>query len=122
MAGSAATFLFVGTFTRQPPHPRGRSEGIYVYQMDPSTGALTLAHAQKDVPNPSFLALSPDRRHLYSVNAEPEIDGHAGGAVSAFAVDPGTGALTFLNRQDSRGAGPCHVSVDRTGRWALAAN
>ena len=114
--------LYVGTFTAQPPHPRGRAEGIYVYHFDPAAVALIHEQTVPDVPSPSFLALAPDRRHLYSVNAVPEIDGYPGGGVSAFAVDPATGRLAFLNRQSSHGAGPCHVSVDRTGRWALAAN
>ena len=35
---------------------------------------------------------------------------------------PKTGQLTFLNRQSSEGAGPCHLSVDRTGRVVLVAN
>jgi 6-phosphogluconolactonase len=122
MADNGSTFLFVGTFTRMPPHPRGQADGIYVYRLDASSGALTRVHVQPDVPNPSFLALSPDRRFLYSVNAEPEIDGHPGGAVSAFAVGARTGALTYLNREAAQGAGPCHVSVDRTGRWVLVAS
>jgi 6-phosphogluconolactonase len=114
--------VYVGTFSRTVPHGRGSAEGIYVCRMDPVSGALTLVHTVADVPNPSFLALHPSRRYLYAVNAVPEIDGHPGGAVSAFAIDPATGALTFLNRQSSHGAGPCHVSVEHTGRFVLAAN
>jgi 6-phosphogluconolactonase len=121
-ASNVANILYVGTFTAHPPYPRGRAEGIYVYNFDPSSVALAPLQVVPDVPSPSFVTLAPDRRHLYSVNAVPEIDGHPGGAVSAFAVDPSTGMLTFLNRQSSHGAGPCHVSVDRTGRWALVAN
>ena len=59
---------------------------------------------------------------LYAVNAVPEIDGHEGGAVGAYAIDPATGALTFLNRQSTCGAGPCHVSVEQTGRYLITAN
>ncbi len=118
---AASLLLYVGTFTRHQPHARGRAEGIYVYRADRSTGALTRVQTVPDVPNPSFLALAPDRRHLYAVNAVPEIDGHPGGAVSAFAVDASTGALTYLNRQSAGGAGPCHVSVDQTGRNVLTA-
>ena len=113
--------LYVGTFTRQQPHARGKAEGIYVYRMDPPTGALSHLQTVPDVPNPSFLAMAPDRRHLYAVNAVPEIDGHPGGAVSAFAVDPSTGELTYLNRQPAQGSGPCHVSVDQTGQCVLTA-
>jgi 6-phosphogluconolactonase len=42
--------------------------------------------------------------------------------VSAFAIDPATGALTFLNRRPSEGAAPCHVVVDKEGRNAIVSN
>jgi 6-phosphogluconolactonase len=51
-----------------------------------------------------------------------ESDGQPGGAVSAFAIDPETGALVPLNRQSTRSAAPCHLSVDASGQWLLAAN
>ncbi|HVC34550.1 MAG TPA: lactonase family protein [Chloroflexota bacterium] len=124
MAGqtSAPSFLYVGTFTQHAPHGRGRAEGIYVFRLDPASGALTHVQTMPEVANPSFLTLAPDQRHLYAVNAVPEIDGHPGGAVSAFSVDPATGGLTLLNRQAAHGAGPCHVCVDATGRYVLVAS
>ena len=109
-------FIYVGTFTGVDDHGGG-AEGIYVCRMDMTTGAVELVHTVPGVPNPSFLTLHPERPLLYAVNAVPEIDGHAGGTVSAFAVDRTTGALTFLNRQPSQGPGPCHVSVEQTGRY-----
>jgi 6-phosphogluconolactonase len=42
--------------------------------------------------------------------------------VSAFAVDPATGLLTFLNRQISEGTDPCYLVVDASGRNVLVAN
>lgn len=114
-------FIYVGTFTGAT-ELGGGAEGIYVCRMDMNTGAVELVHGVPDVPNPSYLTLHPDRPLLYAVNAVPEIDGHAGGAVGAYAVDHATGKLTFLNRQPSQGAGPCHVSVEQTGRYAIAAN
>lgn len=119
---STPIYLYVGTFTRQRPHSRGKAEGIYVYRADPTTGDLSLSQVMADVPNPSFLTLSPSKRFLYAVNANPEIDGHPGGAVSAFAVDPTNGSLTYLNREASHGVGPCHVSVDQTERCVLVTN
>src|SRR5437763_13488165 len=117
-----AMFAYAGTYPATPPHARGRAEGIYVYRLDPASGALTHAGTIPGVVNPSFLAPDPRRRHLYAANEAPEIDGQVGGAVSAFAIDPATGDLTYLNRQTSRGADPCHLSVDRTGRCVLVAN
>jgi 6-phosphogluconolactonase len=42
--------------------------------------------------------------------------------VSAFAINSGTGKLTFLNEVSSRGAAPCHLVVDKTGKYVLVAN
>ncbi len=44
------------------------------------------------------------------------------GGVSAFAIDRATGQLTFLNEVPSRGADPCHITVDKTGKYVLVAN
>jgi 6-phosphogluconolactonase len=73
-------------------------------------------------PNPSFLALHPTDRFLYAVNEVNELDGQAGGGVTACAYHPFTGRLSVLNTQSSLGTGPCHVAVESGGRYVLAAN
>src|SRR5205085_10937618 len=67
-------------------------------------------------PNPSFLAIHPNRRVLYAVNELEQ------GAVSACAIARDSGALTRLNEQPSEGGAPCYVSVDRSGTVVLVAN
>jgi 6-phosphogluconolactonase len=42
--------------------------------------------------------------------------------VSAFAIDRATGKLTFLNEVASRGADPCYITVDQSGKYVLVAN
>jgi 6-phosphogluconolactonase len=59
---------------------------------------------------------------LYAVNEAQKYQGQASGGVSAFAVDPKTGKLTFLNEVASRGADPCYISLDKTGKFVLVAN
>jgi 6-phosphogluconolactonase len=66
--------------------------------------------------------MHPSRRFLYAVGEVDRFGGQKGGLLSAFAIDPQSGTLTLLNQQSTRGPGPCHVAVDRTGRWALVAN
>ena len=67
--------------------------------------------------HPSLPALySAERTLLYAANEVRN------GAVSAYAVNRENGKLTPLNRQSSRGDGPCHLSVDRTGKNVLVAN
>jgi 6-phosphogluconolactonase len=117
-----SVLVYVGTYTTYGGPARGKAEGIYVYRMDPSSGALALVHTMPGVANPSFLALDPHRRYLYAVNEELEAGGQPGGAVSAFAIDQTTGALTYLNRQPSHGTDPCHLSVDQAGTFVFVAN
>src|SRR5213592_2069874 len=99
--------LYVGTYT----------ENIYLVRMDRRSGELVRVGAVNAGANPSFLSIHPNGRVLYAVNElEPT------GAVSAFAIERATGALTRLNEQPSGGGAPCYVSVDRSGRAALVAN
>jgi len=108
--------VYVGTYTS------GKSEGIYLYSLNLSSGELTHVVTTKDVKDPSFLALAPSRRYLYAVNEVEEFAGKRSGALSAFAVDQRTGELRLLNQQPSLGGAPCYVIVHGTGRFVLVAN
>lgn len=104
-------------------HTGGKAPGLNVYRFDAASGALAhLAVASEGVHSP--LQARPDRagRFLYVADNVPECDGTEGGAVAAYAVDRGTGGLTFLNRRPAGGAVPCYVSFAADGRWALVAN
>ncbi|MEX0762428.1 MAG: lactonase family protein [Dehalococcoidia bacterium] len=108
--------VYVGTYTGSG------SEGIYVCRMDMSTGRLEVTGSAGGIKNPSYLAIHPQQGHLYAVNEVEEFDGKPSGAVSAFSIQQETGELTYLNHQSSHGTGPCHLSVDKTGRFVLVAN
>jgi 6-phosphogluconolactonase len=96
---------------------------IYVYALNLDTGVLTpQGGAVAAPPSPSFLAFAPDAKHLYAVNEADDIDGSGAGAVSAFDIDPTNGALRFINRVSSGGAGPAHVAVAASGNHVLVAN
>lgn len=107
-------FAFVGGYT--DPDRNGRGEGIYVYRMDPETGAWEQIQVLSGVVNPSFLALSDDGRFLYAVNG-----GSAGGA-SACAVDPATGKLTLLNSESVGANNPAYIAIAPGGRHVVTAN
>jgi 6-phosphogluconolactonase len=72
--------------------------------------------------NPSFLTLDTKRRLLFCANETDTFNGKPGGAVSAFSIDSATGKLKLINQQPSMGAGPCHVTLDKTGKNLLVAN
>ena len=109
--------VYVGTYGL------GSQQGIYVYHMDMSSGALQFVTQVPEAgENPSFLAIHPEGSSLYAVNEIADFDGKQDGAVVAFSIARDTGHLTYLNRQPSIGATPCHLTVDNTGRFVLVAN
>jgi 6-phosphogluconolactonase len=88
-----------------------------IYQSSLNLDAATLGPRASGVSagDPSFLAMTPDRRFLYAVN-------EGGGMVGAYSVNPTNGTLTFLNQRSSNGGAPAHVVVDRSGRNVIVAN
>ena len=121
------TLVYVGTYTEPIRFGTGRvlegkGEGIYVYRLDPASGALELIHTATGVTNPSYLAVDPTRRFLYAVNELKSYEEKPSGTVSAFAVEPETGALALLNKRLTHGTDPCHVLVDRKGEYVFVAN
>jgi 6-phosphogluconolactonase len=116
LSGAKDLLVYFGTYTDTT------SKGIYVSHFDPATGALSKPELAVAAPNPSFLALTPDAKYLYAVNEINSFGGQASGSVSAFTVHKDTGLLTPLNKQQTLGADPAHLSVDRDGRTVLVAN
>lgn len=106
--------LVVGTYTE------GKSEGIYIYDFDSKTGDSKFLSATKSS-NPSFLVVSPDKKYLYAVNEDADSLNN-GGKVSAFQFDKKKEHLAFINQQPSGGNHPCYVTIDKTGKWVVAAN
>lgn len=124
-ARSGPPFLaYVGTYnTPQGPEGQpGRGEGIYLFEMNRLTGALTQREVTTNSSNPSWLDFDPARTHLYSVNEIDDYRGGKSGAVSAYAIDRKTGHLDLLNTVSSEGAGPAHLSVHPSGKYVLVAN
>ncbi|MET3113339.1 6-phosphogluconolactonase [Pedobacter sp. CG_S7] len=94
--------LLIGTYTNS-----GKSEGIYTYNFNVINGETELKSVTKNVDNPSFLALSPDLKSVYSVN-----ESGSKSTVSAFAFNANEGSLQLLNKQNSQGADPCYITAD----------
>ena len=106
-------YLLAGTYTN------GKSTGVYVYDFDSKTGAATVIDSIK-TSNPSYLAVSTDKKFVYAVNedAEPGV----GGKVTAFSFDKQSGKLSALNQQRSMGDHPCYITADKTGKWVIVGN
>ena len=117
-AGPAAQehLLYIGTYTDHG------SKGIYAYRFDSSTGKLTSLGLAAETAAPSFLTVDSSGRFLYAVNETSSFNDRPTGAVSAFAIHPENGRLSLLNQVSSRGADPAHITLDRTGKYALVSN
>jgi 6-phosphogluconolactonase len=116
-AAAGQYIAYVGTYTSKT-----NSKGIYAFRFDSEKGQLTPIGVAAETVDPSFLAVHPNGKFLYAVNEIGNFNGGTSGAVSAFAIDAKTGALKFLNQVPTRGAGPCYVSLDKTGAFVLVAN
>ena len=89
--------------------------GIFSYRVDTENGEFAELE-QNPVEGASFLAIHPDRTHIYVITRV------GGGFVRAYRRKDTTGKLTELNRQPSGGNSPCYISVNKTGSYVFVAN
>ncbi|MGA2610985.1 MAG: lactonase family protein [Terriglobia bacterium] len=115
---------YVGTYSspQGAEGSKGNGQGIYLYQMNPATGALSQGKLFSEESNPSWLDFDPSRTHLYAANETATFQGLNSGSVSAFSIDRSSGHLALLNTVSSQGAGPAHLSVHPSGQYVLVAN
>ncbi|MDE3167305.1 MAG: lactonase family protein [Acidobacteriota bacterium] len=123
-AQAAPRLLYVASYSspQGPEGSKGNGEGIYLFAMDPATGALKQRAVFRNQDNPSWIAFNKSHTRLYSANEISDYQGKESGSVSAYAVDHATGRLTWINTQSSQGAGPCYISLDHSDKYVLAAN
>lgn len=105
LAASPDYLTFIGNF----------GSNIPVFRLDTSNGKITSLGAMAKTPTPAWIAIAPNRKYLYAINERAD-------SVSAFQLDPASGKLTALNQVPTKGKGPCHVSVDHTGKALFVAN
>ncbi len=115
-ASAAERIVYVGTYTGEA------SKGIYAFRFDDVSGTLSPLGLAAETPSPSFLIASADARFVFAVNELQSFKGDPSGSVTSFAVDPKSAKLAELSVQSSKGSGPCHLALDRTGRYLAVAN
>jgi 6-phosphogluconolactonase (cycloisomerase 2 family) len=124
-APRGTVWLYIGTYTGNPGAFASNGMGIYLCQLDLSTGKLTVLRLVAPVmpasgttpstASPSTIAIDPTGTHLYAGN-----EFGPPGAVSAYSINRLTGDLTFLNNQPAAGA-PAYVGVDQKGKYLFSA-
>jgi 6-phosphogluconolactonase len=103
---------YVGTYTAKT-----NSKGIYEFDFDSSTGKMSAPQVAGESKDPSWVAVHPNGKYLYSVNETGKAS-----TVSAFSIDPKNGKLSLLNQLPSLGEDPCFLSFDRSGKFLFVAN
>src|SRR5882672_12181001 len=88
--------LVVGTYSS-----KDKNNGILVYAFNSTTGEFSFKSKVDNIKNPSYLAISADKKNLYSVSEA----GAGTGSVYAYAFDVPSGKLEFLNNVSSGGDG-----------------
>ena len=97
-------------------------ESVHLFQLNLQDGSLKKLNAVDGLTNPSFLKIHPNGKYLYTVNEVSTFDGKKSGGVTAFALDVKGGKLNKINQQPSGDTGPCHLTVDATGKYVLVAH
>jgi len=108
-ASGADCLVYAGTYAG------GASRGIYGYRFDTRSGRMKSLGQMAEASSATFLVAHPDHRFLYAVNQD-------GNSVSSFVIAPKSGKLSPINQAPSKGEGPCHLALDRSGRWLAVAN
>jgi 6-phosphogluconolactonase len=104
--------IFVSAFAS------GEKAGIHAFGFDSEKGTLKPLKRATGMQSPFFIALSPDKRFLYSIDEFGGKDNF----VAALAIEGRGGDLRPLNRQNTRGTASCFMEVDPTGKTVLIAN
>jgi 6-phosphogluconolactonase len=119
MAGGR-TLAFVGTLNRPVAYfPAANGPGIGVFTYNEDSGAFTPLHQVGGVDNPAYLLLDAAGRTLYAAS---EVSGWHEGIVTAYRIDRASGALTYINKQATRGSITAHLSLHPSGHWLFVTN
>ena len=105
--------LLIGTYTNPE-----KTNGIHVYNFNTEDGDFSFKFKTVDVTNPSYLAISKDKKNLYAVSES----GNGDGRINSFSFNPVSGELIFLNSVSSGGDGPAYVSVDDKKHYVFSGN
>ncbi|MBN2613145.1 MAG: lactonase family protein [Bacteroidales bacterium] len=108
--------IYVGTFTER------NSQGLYVFEFVRDSLQFKLLQQIPELESPSFLEIHPSHRYLYVVSRHPAGEKKEWGSVQSFVIDSLTGKLIPVNEKPSYGKGPCHISIDQSGKFVFVSN
>ena len=112
--------MYVGTYTKTEGHVDGKAKGIYLLNQNPANGDLTMVKTVAEVVNPSFVKVGRMGRYLFAVSELGPND-DTSGYVYSFEILP-DGSLKEISKLTSGGLAPCHIALDRSGKYVFVSN
>lgn len=105
--------FYIGSYTEMlAPDFGGHGDGIYSMSLNTLNGEIKVLH-RLQARNPSYLAISDDKKHLYSIT---EIISEKNPKIQAFEIQEDY-SLKFVNELPIEGSLPCHIAY--TNRYLL---
>ncbi len=98
--------------------PAARAPGLSTFLWDDDLATAEPLSTYTDIVNPTFVAVSSDRRRIYAVSEYP---GAVESTLSTFSLSS-TGSIELLGTVPTGGITACHVSLDRTGAFAFVSH
>jgi 6-phosphogluconolactonase len=114
-AGADRVAFYIGGYTSET------NKGIYRAELDLADGSMSGPTLAGEIKNPSFLAVAPSGKFVYSVMEIGDFEKQKSGGLAAFAMNA-DGTLKTLSQKPTGGQGACHVSVAPDGKTVFAAN
>ncbi|SDS33807.1 lactonase family protein [Christiangramia echinicola] len=112
--------IYVGTYTKKEGHVDGKAQGIYLLNQDPDTGDLNFVCTAAQMTNPSFVKVGKMGKYLYAVSELGPNDAESGFVHSFEILEDGS--LKNIGKLSTGGLAPCHISIDRSGKYAFVSN
>ena len=112
--------MYVGTYTKKEGHVDGQAKGIYLVAQNPVTGSLEMKKTVAEITNPSFVKSGKRGKFLFAVSELGPADGDTGYFYS-FGIEE-NGDLKQLSKLPTGGIAPCHIALDRSGKYAFVSN
>ncbi|MDR5590358.1 lactonase family protein [Christiangramia sp. SM2212] len=112
--------MYVGTYTKKEGHVDGKAKGIYLLNQNSDTGALTSMGTVAELVNPSFVKVGKMGKYLFAVS---ELGPHEGesGFIYSYGIQE-DGSLREISKKSTGGYAPCHIALDRSGKFVFVSN
>ncbi|MFC5648177.1 lactonase family protein [Paenibacillus solisilvae] len=99
-----------------------KDSGLYVCNFDETSGSLELIEQASGLQNPTFLDVNANTSKLYAITEGVDADNQRCGAAAAYTINPSTGGLSLLNKENTVSAPTCHITLDHSGKVAIVSS